>query len=131
MAGFAERVKALPRLGIGVSTEYGARTAPGALDPAALRAAHPRWGAFLEVGVEVAKGLDADALAWAARGWPTTYHFLDVNLDEPEDLDPRWLSEVRAIIDGMTFANRFNNTWEGLLPGAAARRRKLGIAVDG
>ena len=99
MAGFAERVKALPRLGIGVSTEYGARTAPGALDPAALRAAHPRWGAFLEVGVEVAKGLDADALAWAARGWPTTYHFLDVNLDEPEDLDPRWLSEVRAIID--------------------------------
>jgi uncharacterized protein (UPF0276 family) len=98
-ASFFERVKSLPTLGIGVSTEYGARDAPGALDPAALRAAHPRWGAFLEVGVEIAKGLDADARAWAGNGWPTTYHFLDVNLDEPADLDPRWLDAVRATID--------------------------------
>ncbi|MDP2313033.1 MAG: DUF692 family protein [Pseudomonadota bacterium] len=99
MGDFLERVRALPKLGIGVSTEYGARDAPGALDPVALRTAHPRWGSFLEVGVEVAKGLDADALAWAGRGWPTTYHFLDVNLDDPADLDPRWLDGVRALVD--------------------------------
>lgn len=35
--------------------------------------------------------------------------------------------EVRAIADLFTFNNRFNNSWEGVLPGAAARRRKLGI----
>jgi uncharacterized protein (UPF0276 family) len=49
------------------------------------------------VGVETAKGLDRHASAWAAEGWPTTYHFLDVNLDEPEDLDEAWLDEARAI----------------------------------
>lgn len=96
---FLDRVGALPKLGIGVSTEYGAGEEPGALDPAALRAAHPRWGAFLEVGVELAKGLDRQATAWAGAGWPTTYHFLDVNLDEPEDLDPAWLAGVRATAD--------------------------------
>ncbi|MFO0751645.1 MAG: DUF692 family protein, partial [Myxococcota bacterium] len=33
---------------------------------------------------------------WAAEGRPTTYHFLDVNLDEPEDFDAAWLDAVRA-----------------------------------
>jgi len=94
---FLERVGALPRLGLGVSTEYGARRQEGALDPAALRARAPEYAGFLEVGVEVVKGLDADASAWAAAGRATTYHFLDVNLDEPEDLDPRWLAGVEAI----------------------------------
>jgi len=94
---FLERVRALPRLGLGVSTEYGAHRQPGALDPFALAAAHPSHGRFMEVGVEVAVGLDADARRWAAEGRPTTYHFLDVNLDEPEDLDAPWLERVRAI----------------------------------
>ena len=90
MSRFAERVRSLPRLGLGVSTEYGAGDAPGALDVAALRAAHPAYAGFLELGVEVAKGLDAHAARWVAAGLPTTYHFLDVNLDEPDDLDPTW-----------------------------------------
>ncbi len=77
----------LPRLGLGVSTEYGAASSDGALDPLALRDAHPAFGGFLEVGIEVSKGLDADAAAWVDSGAPCTYHFLDVNLDEPEDLD--------------------------------------------
>ncbi len=34
---FLERVKSLPRLGIGVSTEYGAGTSDGALDVMRLR----------------------------------------------------------------------------------------------
>lgn len=101
MTTFLSRVSALPRLGIGVSTEYGASGAPGALDPAALRAAHPDLAAFLEVGVEVSKGLDADATAWGARGWPTTYHFLDVNLDDPADFDADWLGAVRALVDAL------------------------------
>jgi uncharacterized protein (UPF0276 family) len=101
MTTFLSRVSALPRLGIGVSTEYGASGAPGALDPAALRAAHPDFAAFLEVGVEVSKGLDVDASAWGARGWPTTYHFLDVNLDDPADLDADWLGAVRALVGAL------------------------------
>lgn len=95
--GFLERVKGLPTLGIGVSTEYGAGDAPGAQDPLALRKKHPDFARFLEVGVETAKGLDAAASRWARQGLPCTYHFLDLNLDEPEDFDPDWLDAVRAI----------------------------------
>ncbi|MCX4246592.1 multinuclear nonheme iron-dependent oxidase [Paraliomyxa miuraensis] len=99
MPTFLERSAALPHLGLGISTEYGARRSPGALDPRALRREHPGLGGFLEVGVEIERGLDADARAWVADGGPTTYHFLDVNLDEPEDLDPGWLAAVRGTVD--------------------------------
>jgi uncharacterized protein len=96
---FADRVARLPRLGLGVSTEYGAGDAPGSLDVLALRDAHPDFAGFLEIGVETVKGLDHHAEAWVARGLPTTYHYLDVNLDEPEDFDEEWLADVRAIAD--------------------------------
>ena len=96
MDPFSERVRRLPRLGVGVSTEYGAAEAPGALDVVALRRERPEFAGFLEVGVETAKGLDAKAVEWAANGWPTTYHYLDVNLDDPDDFDEPWLDEVRA-----------------------------------
>jgi uncharacterized protein (UPF0276 family) len=96
---FLQRAPNLPHLGLGVSTEYGARRASGGLDPAALRRDRPTWAAFLEVGVEIAQGLDDDARAWAAAGWPSTYHFLDINLDDPEDFDPAWLDAVRATIE--------------------------------
>lgn len=96
---FSDRVRALPVLGIGVSTEYGAAEAPGALDPLAL--ADRGVASFLEVGVEVEKGLDRGARAWLARGLPCTYHFLDVNLDEPEDRDPEWLEGLRLLVDEM------------------------------
>jgi AhpD family alkylhydroperoxidase len=33
--------------------------------------------------------------------------------------------EVNAVIDRMTFNNAFNNTWEGVLPGAAQRRSRF------
>jgi len=89
-------IASLPALGLGLSTEYGASLTRGAVAPAGLRREHPAFGGFLEVGVETSKGLDAVARDWANRGWPTTYHFLDVNLDEPEDLDEGWLNEVRA-----------------------------------
>ncbi len=95
---FLQRIASLPKLGLGVSTEHGAGAAPGALDLRALRREAPRWGAFLEVGVEVARGLDGIATAWADAGLPTTYHFLDVNLDEPEDFEPGWLAAVQALV---------------------------------
>ena len=98
---FAERVKALPHLGLGVSTEYGAGDAAGALDVLALHDAHPEYAHFLEIGVETAKGLDRHAAAWVARGLPTTYHYLDVNLDEPEDFDNEWLADVRHVAAAM------------------------------
>jgi uncharacterized protein (UPF0276 family) len=94
---FAKRVRSLPKLGLGISTEYGARSA-GGLDPLRLAAEHPGFARFLEVGVEVAKGLDDEARRWSAAGRATTYHFLDVNLDEPEDLDAPWLAKVQALI---------------------------------
>jgi len=94
--GFLERVRALPWLGIGPSTEFGASQAAGALDIRALRTRHPEYAAFLELGVEVQKGLDDDARQWLASGAPTTYHFLDINLDEPEDFDAGWLEGLRT-----------------------------------
>jgi len=94
---FSDRVSRLPWLGLGVSTEYGAGDAPGALDVLDLRDLHPGWARFLEVGVEASRGLDQHARAWIARDLPTTYHYLDVNLDEPEDFDDEWLASVRAL----------------------------------
>jgi uncharacterized protein (UPF0276 family) len=99
VSGFLSRVHALPTLGMGVSTEYGAGDSPGGLDVPALRRDHPRWGAFLELGVEVARGLDRHAEAWVASGAPTTYHFLDVNLEEREDFDGAWLAGVDALVE--------------------------------
>ncbi len=94
---FADRVQLLPALGLGISTEYGASEAPDALDIMALRASQADYAGFLEVGVEVVKGLDDAAQRWASEGWPTTYHFLDVNLDEAEDFDAPWQQAVAEI----------------------------------
>lgn len=93
---FAERVASLPRLGVGVSTEFGAG-GQDALDVVALRREHPDWVRFLEVGADLERGIDAPARAWVAAGWPTTYHFLDVNLEEGEDLTPDWIAETAAL----------------------------------
>ena len=97
--GFLERVTALPRLGLGVSTEYGAHATSAGLDVERLHREHPHYAGFLEIGIEIARGLDAEALRWTQAGRPTTYHYLDINLDEPEDMDPAWLASVRELIE--------------------------------
>lgn len=94
-ANFRERVARLPVLGLGISTEFGARAA-GGLDVVALRRERPDLIGFLEVGVDLERGTDADARAWVDAGWPTTFHFLDLNLEEEEDLDLAWLAEASA-----------------------------------
>lgn len=94
-APFSERVRALPRLGSGISTEFGARH--GGVDLEALVRAAPDQVRFLEIGADLERGVDEDARAWAAAGRPTTYHFLDVNLEEDEDLDARWIADTAAL----------------------------------
>ena len=97
MIAFADRVRDVPTLGLGVSTEYGAASAPAALDPVALRTAYPPFAAFLEIGVEVSKGLDDTAQEWIRGGLPTTYHFLDLNLDDEDDFDAPWLTAAALV----------------------------------
>ncbi|HXZ84898.1 MAG TPA: DUF692 family protein [Myxococcota bacterium] len=94
LAPFHARAAALPQLGLGISTEFGA--AQSGLDPLALRRAHPELVRFLEVGVDLERGLDATARAWCSAGWPTTHHFLDANLEQGESLSDAWLAAVRA-----------------------------------
>jgi uncharacterized protein (UPF0276 family) len=77
----------------------GAARSPGSLDVDGLALSHPHFARFLEIGVEVGKGIDDDARRWIASGRPTTYHFLDVNLDDAADVDDDdWLAAVRSEI---------------------------------
>lgn len=94
-APFESRAAALPRLGLGISTEFEASKT--GLDPLALRRAHPELVEFLEIGVDLERGVDTSARAWCAEGWPVTYHFLDANLEEAESLDTEWLAAVGAL----------------------------------
>lgn len=94
-AGFADRASALPVLGLGLSTEFGARHQ--GVDILELRRRRPDLLGFLEIGADLARGLDEDARAWVGLGLPATYHFLDVNLEEPEDLDPEWIRDTAAL----------------------------------
>jgi uncharacterized protein (UPF0276 family) len=104
---FFDRVVELPRLGLGVSTEYGAFRVPGNLDVVELRRTHPQFASFLELGVELDKGLDDDARAWVKAGLPTTYHFLDINLDQHggdgpndvDDFDAAWIARTKQLVD--------------------------------
>jgi uncharacterized protein len=105
MTSFLHRVQQLPILGLGISTEYGASASASALDILALRRTYPEFAGFLEVGVEVVKGLDATTEHWVELNLPTTYHFLDINLDEAEDFDRPWLHAVADI------ANRIKPAW--------------------
>ena len=98
MSSWDQRLKSLPYLGMGVSTEYGAMIAPGALEITRAREELPRCVEVLELGVETIKGLDQDALAWVHEGSPTTYHFLDINLDDPADFDREWLDQLHHLI---------------------------------
>lgn len=94
-APFAERVAHLPWLGLGISTEFGA--AATGLDALALHRERPELVEFLEVGADLERGIDDATRAWVAAGLPTTYHFLDLNLEEAEDLTEAWLRDTVAL----------------------------------
>lgn len=84
-----EMISGLPRLGVGLSGEFGS-CAKG-IDVLRFRESHPSLVHFFEYGADLDRGLDESVQRWAAGGLPTTYHFLDVNLAEPEDVDERWM----------------------------------------
>ena len=82
-------LSALPRLGVGISAEPG--SGHKGIDALDLAAAHPGLCHFVEYGSDLDRGLDDHIQRWTAAGGAATYHFLDVNLEEPEDLDDAWL----------------------------------------
>lgn len=86
---------ALPCLGLGISGEFD--SARQGLDALSLHDAHPDLVRFLEYGGDLQRGLDEHVRRWVARDLPTTYHFLDVNLEERADIDDVWLAEVGAM----------------------------------
>jgi uncharacterized protein (UPF0276 family) len=86
------RLQALPRLGVGISSEHDAARA--GIDAERLRAEEPGVIDFLEYGCDLARGLDEHVQRWAAAGGRTTYHFLDLNLEERGDADEGWLRET-------------------------------------
>ena len=79
----------LPRLGVGISAE----PAHEGIDANDM---DPRLVQFLEYGTDIDRGLDERVRRWAGAGRPTTYHFLDVNLEEPEDLDDNWMRKTAS-----------------------------------
>ena len=91
---FSTRVTRLPRLGVGISTEFDA--GKDGLDVNHLATERPDLVEFLEIGADLDRGIDADARTWVAAGRPCTYHFLDVNLEEIDDLDTPWMTDTAA-----------------------------------
>ena len=134
MTAFADRVRDVPTLGLGISTEYGAAAAPSALDPLTLRATYPAFAAFLEIGVEVSKGLDDTARRWVHEGFPTTYHFLDLNLEDEEDFDAPWLTAAARLaaqiqpawVCGERNGDPLRNAPRVRCPGVSSRARACG-----
>ena len=94
-APFGTRVSSLPNLGLGISTEFGAGQT--GLDLMQLREQHGQLVRFLEIGADLERGVDTDARAWVAAGGATTYHFLDLNLEESEDLDGAWIEATTRL----------------------------------
>ncbi|MCB9761462.1 MAG: DUF692 family protein [Alphaproteobacteria bacterium] len=99
MASFHDRVSTLPRLGVGVSCEFDAGQRGPGVDAVSFRRDHPELVHFLEIGADVRRGLDDAMRRWAATGAPTTYHFLDVNLAETQDVDDPWIQATEAQAD--------------------------------
>ena len=92
----------LPRLGVGISGEYGVRPT---IDPSAFGERWPGLVHFVEFGSDADRGLDPSILRWVESGGAAPYHFLDVNFEEPVDLDDRWITETRDL------AHRINSPW--------------------
>jgi uncharacterized protein len=103
MTTFAQRVERLPRLGVGLSGEFD--IAAKGIDVCRMKERFPDLIHFYEYGADLERGLDDVVRRWATAGLPATYHFLDINLEERLDLDPRWLAETR------TLAGEINASW--------------------
>jgi uncharacterized protein (UPF0276 family) len=103
MTSFADKVQRLPRLGVGLSGEF--NVAVKGIDVSWLKENYPDLVHFYEYGGDLERGLDEGVRRWAAAGQPTTYHFLDINLEEQADLDEHWLRRTQAL------AQEINAAW--------------------
>src|SRR5262249_10200280 len=95
MTTFAERAERLPRLGVGLSGEFD--IAAKGIDVCWMKEHYPALVHFYEYGADLDRGLDDGVRRWAAAGLPTTYHFLDINLEERIDLDRRWIAQTKKL----------------------------------
>jgi uncharacterized protein (UPF0276 family) len=84
----------LPKLGVGISAEPG--SAERGIDACTFVEQHPELVRFVEYGSDVERGLDEHVRRWAAAGRATTYHFLDVNLEDPDDADEAWCAHTAS-----------------------------------
>lgn len=103
MTSFADKVQRLPHLGVGLSGEF--NIAAKGIDVSWLKAAYPDLVHFYEYGGDLERGLDEGVRRWAAAGQPTTYHFLDINLEEQLDLDSHWIARTKVL------AHEINAAW--------------------
>lgn len=103
MKTFAEKIARLPRLGVGVSGEFNIGTV--GIEVNRMKEQHPELIHFYEYGGDLERGLDESVRLWAAAGLPSTYHFLDVNLEERIDVDPSWIRRTK------TLAKEINASW--------------------
>jgi uncharacterized protein len=103
MTTFADKVQNLPRLGVGLSGEF--NIAAKGIDVSWLKENYPALVHFYEYGGDLERGLDEGVRRWAAGGGATTYHFLDINLEEQCDLDKHWLRRTQAL------AKEINAAW--------------------
>ncbi len=103
MTTFANRVQHLPRLGVGLSGEF--NIAAKGIDVTWLKEQYPALVHFYEYGGDLERGLDEGVRRWAATGGPTTYHFLDINLEEQLDVDQYWLTRTKDL------ANEIKAAW--------------------
>ncbi len=101
-SSIAAELDKLPYLGVGISGEYGVRPS---IDPSTFREQYPDLIHVVEFGTDTDRGLDSSILRWADSGGAVTYHFLDVNFEELEDMDDRWIDETAA------FARRVGSPW--------------------
>jgi uncharacterized protein (UPF0276 family) len=103
MTTFAQKVAGLPTLGVGISGEF--EIAAKGIDAVWMKQHYPELIHFYEYGADLQRGLDETVLKWASAGLPTTYHFLDVNLEERVDPDSRWIAETKQM------AQKINAAW--------------------
>ena len=101
-ASIGESYAKLPAMGVGISGEYGVRPT---IDPSIFTARYPGLIHVVEFGTDTDRGVDPVILQWVDAGGACTYHFLDVNFEEEEDMDDRWMAETSE------FARRLRSPW--------------------
>lgn len=102
MPTFVEKVSRLPRLGVGLSGEF--NIAAKGMNVNWVKEDYPNLVHFYEYGGDLDRGLDETVRRWTANGLPTTYHFLDINLEEKIDLDSNWITETKKLADEINAA---------------------------